>query len=96
MRYVDPLGLAQRIVIVVGLGLGLMVLGAYLVSDSPANFGWFGYAPLGQDAFVPEGSGLAAWQQMLIWLALILVWSTAAVMLLKPRSAAEVEAPDGP
>jgi hypothetical protein len=48
-------------VIVVGLGLGLMVLRAYLVSlDYPANFKWFGYAPLGQTAFVPEGSGLAA------------------------------------
>ena len=38
MRYVDPLGLAQRIVIVVGLGLGLMVLGAYLVSGQSGEF----------------------------------------------------------
>jgi hypothetical protein len=95
VRYVDRLGLAQRIVIVIGLGLGLMMLGGYLVSlDSPANFGWFGYAPLTQNSFVPEGSGLATWQQLLIWLALILVWSVVGVFLLKPRPDAEAETPD--
>lgn len=94
MRYVDRLGVAQRIVIVVALGLGLMMLGGYLVSiDSPANFGWFGYAPLTQNAFVPEGSGLATWLQLLIWLGLILVWSVVGVLLMKPRPDGEAETP---
>lgn len=86
MQHLERLGLAQRIVILIGLGLGLVALGGYLVSlNSPATFGWFGYAPLTNNAFVPEGSGLAPWLQLLIWLGLILVWSLAGVLLLKRR-----------
>jgi heme/copper-type cytochrome/quinol oxidase subunit 1 len=97
VRYVDRLGLAQRIVILIGFGLGLMVLGGYLVSlDGPANFGWFGYAPLTQNSFVPRGSGLATWQLLLIWLGLILVWSVVGVLLLEPRRDSEPETQDRP
>jgi Zn-dependent protease with chaperone function len=81
--------LAPRIVIVIGLALALMALGTYLVSlgNPAANFGWFGYAPLTRSTFVPEGSGLSAWQQTLIWIALILVWTVASLVILKrPRS----------
>jgi heme/copper-type cytochrome/quinol oxidase subunit 1 len=85
----------SSIVIVIGLGLGLMMLGGHLVSlDSAANFGWFGYAPLTQNAFVPEGTGLATWQLLLIWLGLILAWSAVGVFLLKPRPDPEAETPD--
>ena len=43
VRLLERLGLAQRIVMVIGLSFGLMMLGGYLVSlDSPATFGWFG------------------------------------------------------
>ena len=85
VRYLDRLGLAQRIVLLIGLGFGLTFLGAYLVSlgNPAANFGWFGYAPLTRNAFVQEGTGLSGWQQMLIWLGLILVWTTAGVVILK-------------
>lgn len=97
VRHLIRLGLAQRIVIVVGLGFGLAILGGYLLVtlNSPATFGWFGYAPLTNNSFVPEGSGLAPWQQLLIWLGLILVWSLAGLILLKPGCRAyEDEASD--
>jgi hypothetical protein len=97
VRFLDRLGLAQRIVMVVGLGLGMFELGQYLMSlDSPATFGWFGYAPLTQNAFVPAGSGLQTWQRLLIWLGLILVWSVAGVVILRPRRDAKTATPDRP
>ena len=97
MRYLDRLGLAQRIVMLIGLGFGLMLLGEYLVSlDSPAHFGWFGYAPLTENFRIPGSSGLAAWQRLLIWLGLILVWSVVGVVLLKPRSVGADEGSDQP
>lgn len=88
MRYLDRLGLAQRIVLVVGLALALLTLGTYLMSigNPAADFGWFGYAPLARNAFVQAGSGLSAWEQMLIWLGLIAAWTAVATVILKrPR-----------
>jgi len=98
VRYLDRLGLAQRIVLIIGLGFGLTFLGGYLVSigNPTANFGWFGYAPLTRNAFVPEGSGLSIWQQMLIWLGLILVWTTAGVVLFRRPSQVQSGDPDEP
>jgi hypothetical protein len=41
--------------------------------------GWTGYAPLQ----VTAGIGLHPWVQALIWLALIGVWTLAALLLLR-------------
>ena len=85
MRYLDRLGLAQRIVLIVGLGLGFLILGVYLVSlGSPsAQFGWFGYAPLTENVLVRAGDDLSPWQQMLIWLGLIITWTVAGIVILR-------------
>ena len=87
MRYLDRLGLAQRIVLVIGLGLALLILGTYVVSigNPTGNFGWFGYAPPSRRILV-EDTTLAPWQQLLIWLGLVALWTTASIVILtRPR-----------
>jgi hypothetical protein len=75
---------AQRIVIVVGLGAALYVLGEWLTglgSDLPT--GWIAYAPLSNQFNV---TGLQSWVRAIIWIALIGVWATASVRLLRSES----------
>ena len=87
MRYLERLGLAQRIVLVIGLALALLILGTYVVSigNPTGNFGWFGYAPPARRILV-EDTTLAPWQQLLIWLGLVALWTTASIVVLKrPR-----------
>lgn len=89
MRYLNRLSTAQRIIVVVGLGVAFIALGNYLVSlNNPvAGGGFFGYsqsAPL----VALGGAGLAPWLQLLIWLGLILVWTAiAAVVMRRPTAA---------
>lgn len=91
MRRLDRLGFAQRVVLSIGLGMALVVLAAYVTSlGSPsANFGWFGYAPLTGNAFVPEGTSLSAWEQLLVWLGVVALWTIAALVIFKHPPAGE-------
>jgi heme/copper-type cytochrome/quinol oxidase subunit 1 len=83
MRLIDGLNTAQRIIVVVALGMAFGVLGSYLVNlGGPANGGWFAYAPLGAGFRVP-GVGLAAWLRLIIWLGLIGLWALASVRVLR-------------
>lgn len=87
MRHLDRLGLAQRIVLVIGVAFALLALGAFSVSirNPTGNFGWFGYAPPARRILV-EDTALAPWQELLIWLGLVAVWTTASIAILKrPR-----------
>jgi hypothetical protein len=85
MRLVDRLGLAQKIVIVVALGLAFGVLGNYLDSlGNTGSSGWYAYAPLAQS--VPTlHTGLAPWLRLLIWLGLIGLWAMASIRVLRTR-----------
>ena len=75
---------AQRIILVIGLGLGLAVLGRYLVSLGRAGtFGWFAYAPL-NSTLSNVHRGVRPWLRLVIWLALIGVWTIASFVLLRP------------
>jgi heme/copper-type cytochrome/quinol oxidase subunit 1 len=87
MRHVDRLTVAQRVVLAIGLGVVLVVIAGYVNSiGSPfgANFGWFGYAPLTGNAFVPQGGAdLYAWEQLLVWLGAVLAWTAGALVLFR-------------
>jgi hypothetical protein len=78
---------AQRIVVVVGLGLALVALGSYL-----AGLGQGGAAGLAQGWAVPLTSGGFApanphpWVSLIIWLALVGVWTLASIRVLRPSS----------
>lgn len=55
MRWSDRLGKAQRIVVVIALGLALGVVGSYLVNlGNTVRAGWYAYAPLSQAVYPPR------------------------------------------
>ena len=84
MRWIDRLSKAQRIVIVVALGMAFWAVGSYLVSLGGAGrFGWYAYSPLTGAAQAP-GTGLSAWLRLIIWLGLIALWALASVKVLRP------------
>jgi predicted lysophospholipase L1 biosynthesis ABC-type transport system permease subunit len=84
MRFTDRLGQAQRIVIVIAFGTALGAVGGYLVSlGNAARIGWYAYAPLTQQIYPPR-TGLAGWLQLIIWLALIGLWTLVSVRVLRP------------
>ena len=86
-----PLGLAQRIVLVIALALVLGTLGMYIVAlgTRSAYFGWFGYAPLTRGINIVGGPDLAPWQQLLVWIGLIGVWAAVSMLVLKRSQGAE-------
>jgi hypothetical protein len=83
MVFVRRLGFAQRVIILIGLGLAMAALGGYIgtLGSQGGNFGWFGYAPLTNSVFQP-GADLSTWEQLLVWLALIALWTLAGLWLL--------------
>lgn len=79
-------GIAQRIILVIGLGLALAVLGRYLVSlGKTGNFGWFAYAPMNSTVSTPH-PGERPWVRLVIWLGLILAWTGPSFFLLRPTT----------
>jgi len=65
------MNLGQRIVVVIGLGVGLMVFGEW--ATTPRAYGWVGFAPLSNSAtYSPFGGGFHPWVRLLIWLALVI------------------------
>jgi len=86
VRWSDGLGKAQRIVVVIALGLALGVVGSYLVNlGNTVRVGWYAYAPLSQAAYPPR-TGLAGWLRLIIWLVLIGLWAVVSVRLLRPSA----------
>jgi heme/copper-type cytochrome/quinol oxidase subunit 1 len=86
MRRIDALSPAQRVVVVIALGLALWAVGNYVVSlGSGLGPGWYAYAPLTAGAYAP-GRGLHAWVRVIIWLVLIGAWALASVRVLRPTS----------
>jgi hypothetical protein len=70
-----PLNVAQKIVLVVGLGIILLLVGGWLTSlGSRSSFGWVAFAPLGASANIPAIGGLHEWVRLVIWLLLVVVW----------------------
>jgi hypothetical protein len=84
MRRIDGLGKAQRVVVVIALGLALGTVGSYLVSLGQGVFasGWYGYAPLTATLSAP-GRGLPGWLRVIFWLALIGGWALGSVRVLR-------------
>jgi hypothetical protein len=91
VRSLQRLNLGQRIIIVVGLGIGLAVLCLWVIAQvSPDRpFGWVGYAPLESSAAYRSSlslavrGGLAPWLQLVIWLGLTIIWATTSVFVLR-------------
>jgi hypothetical protein len=82
MGRIDKLGKAQRVVVVVALGVAFLAVGSYLLSLGQPGIplGWSGYAP-----FVAQNLGRPGWFDLLVWLALTLLWAVASIRLLRPQ-----------
>jgi heme/copper-type cytochrome/quinol oxidase subunit 1 len=84
MRLTDRLSQPQRIVVVIALGMAFGAVGIYLVDlGNAAGFGWYAYSPLSQQVYAPR-TGLAGWLRLIIWLALIGMWTLVSVRMLRP------------
>jgi hypothetical protein len=83
----------QRIVVVIGLGVGLYFFGGWVTTRGGVGAGWVAYAPLSNTVNTANypGQGLHPWVRLIIWLALIAVWVLASVALLRSRSESETE-----
>ena len=83
MHRIDRLSKAQRLVVVVAVGLAFLAVGSYLSSlgQHGSAFGWTGYAPLTLGA---PGAGLPAWLRLVVWLALTAIWAIVSIRVLRP------------
>ena len=90
MRLAGRLTFAQRIILVIALGVALGAVGVFVVSlgSKGPDFGWFGYAPLTRSV-VATPARLSGWEQLLVWLGLIIVWTAASLWLVKPQPSEE-------
>jgi len=74
---VRSLSLAQRVVLVVALGLALLAVDDYM---TPWSSGWFGYAPNTSITYVPEDGRLG---HLALRGLLIAVWAAISVFILR-------------
>ncbi len=81
MHWIDKLGKAQRVVVVVALGVAFLAVGSYLLSvgEHGIAFGWTGYAPLSA-----LDAGRPAWVSLVVWLVLTCLWAAVSIWLLRP------------
>jgi len=77
----DRLSMAQRVVVVVALGLALGIVASYLTSLR--RTGWYAYAPLSGQVFQPQGTGEPGWLRLIIWLAATSLWALTSVRMLR-------------
>jgi heme/copper-type cytochrome/quinol oxidase subunit 1 len=82
----DRLSMAQRVVVVVALGLALGLVASYLTGLGTRT-GWYAYAPLAGQSFQPQGIGEPGWLRLIIWLAATSLWALTSVRLLRQPSA---------
>ena len=72
---------AQRIVVVVALGLALAFLGRWIVAERAVAWRALG-------AHLPVAHpGLRPWVRLLVWLALLAAWAAASVWILRSARA---------
>jgi heme/copper-type cytochrome/quinol oxidase subunit 1 len=80
MRWIDRLNLAQRVVVVITVGLALGIVASYLTGLG-VRTGWYAYAPLSGQLQAP-GIGEPGWLRLLIWLAAVSLWSLTSLRVL--------------
>jgi hypothetical protein len=90
VRLIDGLNRAQRIVVVVAIGIALAAVGLSLARIGSPRFSEHAHSYLIAPFRAPRPR-LAGWLRLIIWLALTGIWAWVSVLLLRsPRGA------DGP
>jgi heme/copper-type cytochrome/quinol oxidase subunit 1 len=87
MRWIDRLSTAQRVVIVVALGLALGSVASYLTGMGTGT-GWYAYAPL-SGRCSSRGIGEPGWLRLIIWLAAISLWALLSDCCANPGQATQ-------
>ena len=82
MRWIDRLNTAQRVVVVVALGLALGIVASYLAGLGTGT-GWYAYAPLSGQLSQSQGIGEPGWLRLIIWLAAISLWALTSLRTLR-------------
>ncbi len=91
---IDRLGMGQRIVLVIGVGIGLVVITGTLsatVFDRRYEGGWFAYAPARAATFLPDGDD-QKWKTVasgLTSLVAVVIWGAFGVRALQTGSRPE-------
>jgi heme/copper-type cytochrome/quinol oxidase subunit 1 len=86
MRWIDRLNMAQRVVLVITLGLALGIVASYLTGlGVSVSTGWYAYAPLSGQLQAP-GIGEPGWLRLIIWLAAISLWALTSLRVLSQSS----------
>jgi membrane-bound ClpP family serine protease len=94
------LALAQRVVLVISLGLALLAVGLYVstlglsgTAGGIANATFLSPSQAFTPPMVlsPVGPDLTPWEQLLVWLGLILVWATGSIVILRASRATPAE-----
>ncbi len=89
------LGLAQRLVIVVGLGAALIALGDFITGlGGGFPSGWAGY-PMPR-VLVPFATGMSAGPRLAVWLVLTALWMALSLFIVRERPAVAAGAPEAP
>jgi hypothetical protein len=88
MHRIDSLSKAQRVVVVIALGLGLSAVGSYVIALAGSHVGGNFAAPADTGLFYPPGvvPGLRGWLILVIWLVLVGAWALASLRVLRPAS----------
>ena len=77
------LAVRQRVVLVIGLAVALLIFGDYLVRIGQPGFGWVAYAPLSRAVGPLSTLGLRPWLQLLIAETLTAIWTISSILILK-------------
>lgn len=89
MWLIHRLGVAQRIILTVAPGLALAAFGAYVTTLGNGGT-WIGYAPTAGDVSLgPSVSDLSPWQELLVWLGLIIFWALISLAIWRPVRTSE-------
>ena len=89
------LGLAQRLVIVVGLGAALIAVGDFITGlGGGFPSGWTGY-PMPR-VLVPFATGMSAGPRLAVWLVLTALWVALSLFIVRERPAMAASAPEAP
>ena len=79
MRWIDRLNMAQRVVVVITVGLALGIVTGYFTGLG-VRTGWYAYAPLSGQ--LQPGIGEPGWLRLIIWLAAISLWALTSLRVL--------------
>jgi hypothetical protein len=85
VRLIDGLNTAQRVVIVVAIGIALVAIGIYVTNRGSTSPGLHYIST----SLIGPGMGPPCWLRLIIWLVLDGIWAVASIVVLRPPQGSE-------